>query len=327
MKFSRKILFVTFIAVFIWTLFAQEKSPELIAQESIQEGRTLFVDKKFDEALVKFQLALENYQKAKTDEKTFDNELRTLYNVLYNVAGQAKKIQLAVEYGLEYLNFDSANENMVNNIANLMVNQLNRGQDAVTLWTNYDEMYNSYVAKQKIADIYEKAKDLPNAIIWYRKALEMNMDADLLRKLANLYLESKQQDRAIAVYEDYIKTNPSQRDLGRTYRNIAALYQNMNNNSKAIEYNELFLSIEFDRSIALWLVNNYYDKNDFTNAEKHIGAMLAKNASDHDAIYYKAMALYKQEKMPEAKKEFQKLVNHTQYGKNAQDFIKIIDQK
>ena len=320
----RKILMVIFILTLTLPIFAQA-TKERQARVYLATGDSLFTAKNFDKAIENYKLSLETFREAKNDLTPFDTEIKDVLFKLYAAGGNARNFELAAKYGEEFLKYDEANEAVVRNVAQIYRVGLKNNEKAIAVWKRYDDKFNSFTAKQEIAEIYSRNKDIENAIVWFNKALSMNKDADVLQKVASLYINNKEPQKAIKVYEDFIQTEPSRRDLGITYRNMGTLYKDINNVSKAIEKYELALEIDWDRNISLWLVSQYYDQQNFTRANNHVDAMLTRNARDNDAVYFKALMLHGDGKFAEAKIEFQKIVNHPTYGKSAQDFIKSID--
>ena len=325
MKNFKKIFIVVLILGVCLTIVAQERTKERIAREYLATGDSLFTAKSFDKAIASYKNSLTTFNEAKTDITPFDEEFKSIYFKLYAAGLNAKDYNIAAQYGEAYLEYDSANESVVRNVAQVYRVALKNIQKAINVWKKYDEQYNSFTAKQEIADLYSRNDDINNAIIWFNKALEMNKDADVLQKIASLYINNKQPGKAIEAYEGFISTNPSRRDLGKTYRNMGTLYKDTNDNQKATQYYELALEIDWDRNIALWLAVQYYDANAFNNADKHVSKMLERNARDNDAIYYKALILFNMDKLTEAKNYFEKIKNHPSYGQSAQGFIKSIE--
>lgn len=325
MNYFKKIFMVVTILTLCLSVFAQERTQERIAREHLAAGDSLFTARAFDKAINSYRQSLDTFKAARNDLTPFDDEIKDVFFKLYAAGLNAKNFEVAAKYGEEYLTYDSANESVVRNVAQVYRVALKDNAKAAAVWKRFDAQYNSFTAKQEIAEIYSRAQDIDNAIIWFNKALEMNKDADVLQKVASLYINNKEPQKAIKAYEDFIATNPSRRDLGKTYRNMGTLYKDINNVPKAIEKYELSLDIEYDRNITLWLVSQYYDANGYNNAMKHIDKMLSRNANDNDAIYFKALILFNQEKPKEARAYFQRIVNHPNYGPSAQGFIKSID--
>ncbi|MCL2064461.1 MAG: tetratricopeptide repeat protein [Candidatus Cloacimonetes bacterium] len=323
----RKFFLVIVILVISLGLIAQERSAERIAREHLETGTLAFNDRDFPVAVENLTIALRMFREQNSDLTPFNDEIRDSLFRLYATGVNSSNWELATRYGEEFLQIDPSNEAIVRNLATIYRARMNNMSNAIAVWVRYDEQFNSFVAKQEIADLYARNNDNANAIIWYYQALEMNQDADLLQKLASLYMNSNQSDRAIQVYNDFIASEPSRRQLGIAYRNMGRLYQDMNNLPLAIQNYERALEIDFDRSISLWLVDQYYDSGNFERANHHIDIMLRRNQNDNDAIYFRAVMLHSDGRFAEARPLFQRLVNHATYGQTAQQFIRSIDSE
>jgi len=306
-------------------LFTQE-TPERTARKHLITADSLFIASNFTLALEHYQASLKLYRELDSDLTPFNEEISTVLYKLYATTTNNKNYQLAAQFGEEYLIYNPSDEAVIRNLA-LIYRQLNNTTKAIEVWQKYDQVYDNYNAKIAIADLYEKTNDIPNALIWYNKGLEVNKDPDVVRRVAKLYIDSNQPQKAIQFYDDFIATNPNRRALGTTYRNMGKLYEDMKNITKAIEKYELALEIEYDRSLSLWLANEYYHQPNFPKAKQHVSNMIQKNANDADAIRFTGLMLYDEKKFAEAKNEFQKILNHRTYGAQAQDFIKRIDNQ
>ena len=312
------------ICLLILPLFAQETT-ERTAREFLYNGDQQFNAKEFTPAIENYQKSLKIFKDLAEENPTFKEDVGKVLYKLYASATNLKNYQLATQYGEETLIYDPSNEAVIKNISLMYRTQLKDNAKAVAVWENYDRVYDNYNAKVAIADIYEKNSDLKNALIWYNKALEVNKDPDVVRRVAKLYLDNKQPQQAIQFYEDFIATNPSRKSLGTTYKNMGTLYKDSNNINKAIEKYEQALEIEYDKAVSLWLIDQYYHLPNLPKAKTHIQNVLSKTNNEAGAIYYKALILKDEKKPAEAKVEFQKLVNDKNYGTSAQGFIKSID--
>ena len=323
----KKIYLVLIVLLIFICLSAQDKSQERIAKEMFNEGVNKFEAKQYDAAVESFKNSLEAFNKAKNDHEKFDTEIKSTLLKLYEVGVTAKNYNIATQYGSEYLKLDPTNEQMVKSLAQTYRVGLNNIPKAVEVWQTFDSRISSFTAKQEIASLYERVNDFTNAVLWYNKALEMRKDADVLQKVASIYINSKEPNKAISIYEDFINTNPSQKELAKTYRNMGTLYKDIKNLSKAIENYEKSLEIEYNKDITTWLLSEYYDIQNFSSAEKHIQTLLSKDAKNPIAIYFKGCILYGDGKFNEAKIEFQKITGDKTYGNSAEAYIKSINSQ
>ena len=322
MKNITKILVVVIVFGIVIGLNAQ--SPERIARQTLSTADTQFLENNFEEAVQNYLSALSKFREINSDDTPFEEEITSILFKIYATGTNTQNLQLMTQYGEEYLLHDPGNEAVIRNVS-IGYRNLNNNAKAISVWENYDKVYDSYNAKVAIAGLYEREKDLPNAIVWFNKALEINKDADIVKRVAALYIDNKEPQKAIQFYEDFITTGPSRRELGTTYKNMGTLYKDMNNNRLAIEKYEQFLEIDYDRSVALWLVDQYYHQPNYPKAKQYIQSILQRTANDADATFFNARILYDEKNFAAAKAEFQKVANHRTYGTNAQDFIKRID--
>lgn len=312
------------ICLLILPLFAQETT-ERTAREFLYNGDQQFNAKEFTPAIENYQKSLKIFKDLAEENPTFKEDVGKVLYKLYASATNLKNYQLATQYGEETLIYDPSNEAVIKNISLMYRTQLKDNAKAVAVWENYDRVYDNYNAKVAIADIYEKNSDLKNALIWYNKALEVNKDPEVVKKVAKLYIDIKQPQQAIQFYEDFIATNPNRKALGTTYKNMGTLYKDINDIPKAIEKYEQALEIEYDKSLSIWLIDQYYHQPNYPKAKVHINNVLAKTSNDAFAIYHNAMILREEKKLSAAKAEFQKIVNDKTYGASAQSIIKAID--
>jgi tetratricopeptide (TPR) repeat protein len=330
MAHIKKVMLVLVGLLVLTLLFGQEVSPEGKAKELARKGAEQYGEKQFAQAIESFQEALAIFKEIRDDLVPFDAEIEYILRNLFNSAFNAKKYDLAAQYGEEYLAIYDSHEPTVKNLALVYTRFLKDNTKAIEVWKRYDDKYNSFAARTAIGDIYVADKKLDEAIEWYNLAIAMNPDPDIIEKVARLYIEKKDPARAIRMYKEFIESDPppSERSKGIAYRNMGTLYKDMKDIPNAVEYYELALNIiDYNRDITLWLVDQYFNKPMFPEAKVHIQKMLAQNPNDGDAIYFNAEILYKEGKYPEAKAEFNKIKNHAKYGAYAQRAISDIDKR
>jgi len=123
-----------------------------------------------------------------------------------------------------------------------------------------------------------------------------------------------------------ILTNPKERVLAQTYKNMGSLYEDIGSYSKANVHYEKSLALKYDNDINLKLIISYYDNDNFAMAKEKINQRLGKKSSDADAIYYRAMIKVNEEDKPGAKADFQKLLGG-KYDKSAKGWIESIESE
>jgi tetratricopeptide (TPR) repeat protein len=257
----------------------------------------------------------------------FTEQIIELHWFLYLAHVNGGMYREAMPYGHEFLRHRPTEEQIVNQMAQIYRLRLNNFEAAAAVWKAFDERFNSFTAKQEIANIYALAENVDQAVYWFNRALDQNRSPDVLQRLANLYINNNQPDRAIAVFQDFLDSNPSQRDRATTYRNMGTLYWDMGNRRLALEKYELFLAIDFNRGIAFRTAQEYFDIGNFDRAAHHLNNLITRNANDWDAIWLNAEMLFNQERFAEARVLFNRLTGHATYGTPARQFIEVIDQQ
>ena len=97
----------------------------------------------------------------------------------------------------------------------------------------------------KIGDAYTQIDQVPTAIKFYVKALELSQgDQDIEYKLAQSFAKAGQRDEAIKSLEDLIQSNPLRPEI---YEFLARLYQTSKNFERALENYQQALLLAPDR--------------------------------------------------------------------------------
>ncbi|MBN1948991.1 MAG: tetratricopeptide repeat protein [Candidatus Cloacimonetes bacterium] len=322
----KRIGILTFLVILGWTLFA-EKPLERIANETAVEGESLFGEGKYIEAAGKFEQALAQLQEAvKADGIPLDEEKVSswLYNA-YQSYLNAREFDNAVRIIDQRIARDPDDYDLTKNKAILLAKYLDKPDDAITVLISFDKSNNSLPAKKLTASYYENYKqDAANALIWYQKAFDQKQDSKILQNIATLHKNLGNNQQAIKAYEDYINTNPDNSKLIATYKNLATLYDDLDNPVKAVEYFEKANALQADDKIVLLLVTRYYDMRNFEKSLQKVNELLKIKPASKDAIYYRALNNYELGQNDLAQNDFEKLVNDSKYGKSAQGFIESI---
>jgi len=320
------ILLIVITTVFI-PLCAITASQERTARENLRKGESLYQAQDFKQAIELLRLALDTFQTDPADAKKYEKEIKQTLEKLYFANRKASRYHDAIEYGIDYLKVDPENEAIVRDIAQIYTFRQQDINNAIKIWKDYDKKYNSIVAKQEIAELYGRLNNMPEAIKWFNAALEIKKDIEVLHKMAALYINNREIQKAFAIFEEYIASNPSDKDKGRAYKLIGTFQQDLKNNHKAMESYESSLNFDYDRGITWWLVTQYFDSNQFNYALKHIGNMQQRNPNDPDAAYLKGMILYRQADYVHALDEFKKVENDSEYGRVAKEHINRINNR
>ena len=325
MNSLRKILMVIIVISLAFTLFGEDRPPERIARELMVEGQNNFNNRNYAEAITNFEASLNIFKEIRNEMTSFDEEIRQILFNLFASGANSQNNQIATKYGEELLVLDPGNERLVGQLAQIYRVRMSDMTRAINVWKRFDEQFNRFSAKREIGDLYVRAEDNTNALLWFNRALEQNRDADLLQRIASLHISMNQPDRAIRVYRDFLDTNPPARERNITLRNMGTLYRDQNNTRLAIQYYEQFLEHDWDRNIALWLVSQFEELKNYPRALHWIQAMITRNSNDLDAIYFRALIAHAEGRLVEARADFQRLTAHATYGNSARQFIESID--
>lgn len=255
---------------------AQELSDREIQQieydagTAYNEGVELYNSKDYHGALDKFLISLEKYRQINTEENPKTVRISELYknlSVLYNMTKQYDK---AIEYYNLRMLSEPDNYKIVTSL-NKIYNTIGNQDKALQVLIDFDNNYDEYKIKYKIAQIYEGRNDIPNAIKYYSEAFALNKKkVGILEKVALMYHKIGQDTTAIKVYNDYIATKPEDYILRKVYKNLGIFYQNMGNIDDAILAFEESNTTKFDKEVCLILGQLYYERGNYTKAKLNL---------------------------------------------------------
>ena len=319
-----------FVMIMFFSNLCAQKSLERIANETGVEAEDLFNNGKYVEAAKTFEAAIAKLKEAvKKDGIPLDNEriskwLENTFQGYFN----GKDYENALRILDERLKLDPGSYKLMNNKAIILKKYLKRIDEAIVVLKNYNNKKRSFKVEKKIGSYYSDLKDYENALDWYRKSYELKQDSGVIKKIAViLYKYLGRNEDAIKAYEDFLLTNPKESVLVKTYKNMGALYDELKNTAKSIEYYEKTLSLKYDSGITLLLITKYYDNDAYNKALEKIALLLKNKPGHNDAIYYRAMIEYNRGEKAAAKADFQKLTKDPKYSKIAKGFIESIESE
>ncbi len=313
------------LALTVSSLFA-DKSLERIANEKGVEGETLYNEKNFVASAQTFEAAIAKLEEAvKADGIPLDNEkISRWLELAFNGYYQGQKFEDAIRIIDRQLKLDPTNYTYVNYKSIILKKYLKRIDEAIVVLKKYNTTKRSFKVEKKIASYYADLKDYENAVIWYQKAYEQKKDATVIKNIAAIYLKLGENSKAITAYEDFIKTDPNESVLAKTYKNLGKLYDELNNTEKAIYCYNKSLELQFNEQIAFILLEKYYGKQDYSKANTIIEILLRNYPGNTDAIYYRAMIHYDLGNKEEAKSDFEIIKVNPKYTKLAKGYIESI---
>ncbi len=323
------VLLIFVMIMFFSNLYAQ-KSLERIANELANQGDSLFTEGNYSKAGKNFENAMEKLNEAvEKDGIPLDNDKISLWLTnAYKSYVKGSDFEDAVRVLVERKKLDPSNYDLVKTQAIIYKKYLNNVPKAIEVLKAYEDIKQTFNNQKRIGSYYLALEDYENSLIWYKKAYKLRQDSGVIKKIAViLYKYLGRNEEAIKAYEDFLLTNPKESVLVQTYKNMGALYDELKNTAKSIEYYEKTLSLKYDSNITLLLITKYYDNDAYNKALEKIALLLKNKPGHNDAIYYRAMIEYNRDEKAAAKADFQKLTKDPKYSKIAKGFIESIESE
>ena len=330
-----KKLFIIALATCAMTgiLFAQEMTDREIQQieydagTAYNDGVELYTQKDYQGAIDKFVASLDLYKKIDTESNPKTDRIRELYKNLSVMYYMTKQYPMAIEYYGLRQQYEPDNYQIVISLSTIYHAMGDKDQELQVL-LDYDKNYDEYKISKKIATIYENNNDLPNAIIYYTDAFNLNpKKVEFLEKIALFYHKIDETSKAIQAYEDYIATEPADYILRKVYKNLGIFYQNMGQIDKAILAFENSLALKNDKDIAFTVGHLYYDQGNYSKAKQFLQDVLSIDQNNPQAHYYMGKIYREEGQWNKAISEFELIVNNPQLGKFAKEEIEYIKKQ
>jgi tetratricopeptide (TPR) repeat protein len=326
MNLRKAIILILTLIVTCGVLFAASLESE--GNNAAAEGDTSFNAGEFKQAAEKYELALAKYIEAskETGEAAMKDKFVNMNKNLYASYMKAGDFENAVRIKKAQYKLDKKIKHY-DQAALIYVKKMQSYPKAIEVLKERIKIKESAKTYSKIGSYYMKDKDLESAVIYYEKSFAMKPSSKTIKNIAYLYKNLGENTKAINAYERYLGTNPDAKNKATTYRNMGKLYSDINNQTKSNQSYEKSIQLAYDGKIALLLLTNYYEAKDLTNATKKVNQLIGKNANDKNAIYYRARIAYDQNKKSAALADFKKITTHRDYGKIAKDYIKSIESE
>ncbi|MGK7919729.1 MAG: tetratricopeptide repeat protein [Trichodesmium sp.] len=192
----------------------------------VEIANQLQIEGKLDEAIVKFQAALETNPKCslgwkglvESYQKLIENHPQKLEN--YQILGEILRKQGQYQVAIEYYN------------------------DALQIFPKNEFIY------ELLGDTYREINELSQAINYYQKGIELNPQAVLLYvKTGGIFKEEGNVEEAINFYQKAMELNP---DNCLVYIGLGDVYRKQGNLEKAITYYQDGLNKELSPD-TIWL--------------------------------------------------------------------------
>jgi len=326
---NRKITLVLMIVLLTTIALFAEKSFERLGNEAEFAGDELFTAKDYAGAIVKYEEAVANFNEAAAkDEIPVNDKLARIDDKVFKGNYFSGQYEEAIAIKKKMLAANPKDIKTVKLIAQIYEKKLGDAGSAIDFLVGYDAQYpNNNTVIKKIAVIYKKQEDYPNAITWYKKSYAIKQDAKIINNIAIMHNNLGQTAEAVKAYEDFIKTNPKEDKLRKTYQNMGALYEEMGQKNESAANFEKANSMKFDKNITIKLITLYHDMGSNSKAKENISKLLANDASNELGIYYRGLIAYENGDKVAAKADFMKLASSRDYGKSATGYITSIDSE
>jgi len=296
------------------------------AGKALQHGEQLWKQGKYQSAIDSFKFSLKKYKEIDTPELPKTQRINQLYTYLSIAYEKVENYEQAIEMYKKRIALNPKKSIPVYKLAKLYL-KLGKRNEAIKVLKQYDQLYDDYSIKKKLAEIYEKAKEDTTAIQYYEQAFALkNTKVSILEKIALLYHKIGNDTKAIKAYEDFIKTKPNELTLRKVYHNLGVFYKNIGKEDKAIEAFKSSLSLKFQKEDGLTVAQIYYEKGKYKEARDYLQQVLNIDPNNAPAHYYLGLIYRKEGKLTESISEFEKVKNNKQLEKNAKEQIKSIKE-
>lgn len=326
---NRKITLVLMIVLLATIALFAEKSFERLGNEAEFAGDELYNAKDYAGAIAKYDEAEAKFNEAATkDQIPVEGKLAQIDGKLFKAYYFSEDYENAIKMKKKILVANPKDSRTARIIAQIYQQQMGSIDSAINFLIEYDSANpNTNSVIKKIASYYKDKEDFTNAIKWYRKSYAIKQNASIIKNIAVMHNNLGQTEEAINAYEDFIKTNPGEDKVRATYSNMGALYEEMNENSKAALQYEKSNNMQYDKNLTIKLITLYHDMGSNSKAKENISKLLANDAGNELALYYRGLIAYENGDKVAAKADFLKLKSSRDYGKSATGYITSIDSE
>ena len=281
----------------------------------------------YEDALVFYNKALNIYTSiAPTliSEEELNQNIIGLYNNMAIVAKQAGKYENALEYYNQILKLNPKDTDTIYAKFYVLKDNLNDENRAYNVLIEYAELTRDAKAFINIGDFYADKGNMIEASKYYQKALAIEPNVDVYRRLANYYRITKDWANANVYLLKVVESNPEPSELAQIYIMIGKNYDEMKDKKKMVEYYEKSLSIERDPQLALLLASYYNSQKNYAKVISNSNITLSIDPKNVDALMLRGVAYFQTKNYTAAKADLERLKNHPKYGAQATNLLKNI---
>jgi len=221
-----------------------EKCKEIIPSILVSLGKESINEQKYDEAIAYLKEAIE-VAKGYGIEGIGDEALSLIPNALLRKGSsliKANDFAGAVAALREASELDAENGKVWLLLGQALIKN-GQDEDAVAALLSAAEFgqankANGILIKEyiKIGDAKKKEKKFAEAIEFYEKALAVEENAQVVLKIANTYVQTGANAKAISAFKRYLELNPNADNANDILYTIAATAQKAGDKATAIEY-------------------------------------------------------------------------------------------
>jgi len=294
------------------------KSYSDMALESGKDGM-------FNEALVSYTEALNIYKNLSpviiTREELNQNIL-AVYNNLAITAKDAGQFEQAVTYYDQILKMQPNNPDILNAKFFALRDDIKDETRAFAVLIKYAEASNDPDAFINLGDRYLDKGNTIEAGKYYQKALALKPDANIYRRLVNMYRENKDWANANLYLEKLVATKPDNSELATLYSMIGKNYDEMNDRKKMVEYYEKSLALDRDPRIALQLASYYNSQKNYAKVISNTTIVLGTDGNNTDALMLRGVAYYQSKNYKAARTDLERIHNDAKFSAQVKNLLK-----
>ncbi len=303
-----------------------DKPLERLGNEAAAEADALYDEGQYAAAANKYEEAYNYFLRAEQEDNIpLQDKINQMLAAMQTSYYQGQDYENTVRIIEKRMEMDPQNDVYPRQIAQIYERNLNDPESAINVLQDFDRENPDFIVRRTIARLYLGMEDNQNALTWFNNAFELRQDAEVLQNIALLHYRTGNPGAAIRAYEDFLETDPPENVLVTVYRNMGKFYEDIGDEDRSIEYYERSNQLRFNRDITLLLLTKYYDKGDFLSAMEKVDQLLQDDPRNSNAIYYKGLMLFEEERFTEAREEFQKIINDRRLGTTARRYIESID--
>ncbi len=281
----------------------------------------------FDDAIVEYETAIAKYQELKreaTTTESLDDTIGLLYRNTAVACRQAGEFEKSLNYYDLYLEKNPEADDVLLQKFLIYRDDLKNEVQAFEVLKEYANSRNDFNASHSLGDRYMEKDDVDNALIWYEKAYGIKQDPNVLKKIGSAYRTQQKWAESNKAYEQFLVLNPSVDEMKSAYKIIGSNYDKLKNKTKAVEFYDKFLNLEYAEDLSLYICNYHFEGKRYQKSIEYATSILNKNYNNATARYLRALARFSLNDKKGAKVDFELIKDDPKYGTQAKQYLKSI---